>query len=238
MRPISFEHVREVFLPYNCGVCGKNLLTNGLVYYGLCPSCLRFFTRDPLPRCIFCGRPLLAEKKACLECRTLEEPPSIHAAAALFPYSAQAGSLMRTYKFRGQRNLSRYIAHSFNRELHFLLHDIDIANINIVQVPSSPGKKKKKAWDQMELVAKELALKSGIPRLNCLCRKKSAVQKTLNRLEREANLWGKIYCKGPAPLNALLIDDVLTTGATMRACAKILKEAGSERIYCLSFCYD
>jgi predicted amidophosphoribosyltransferase len=104
-------------------------------------------------------------------------------------------------------------------------------------VPPRPGKIKKKGWDQVELLSRRLE-RSGISVSRCLRRLPSRSQKELDRAGRATNLVGKMVCFASPPETAILIDDVITTGATLDACARSLKDAGSERVYALAFCYD
>lgn len=107
----------------------------------------------------------------------------------------------------------------------------------VVPVPPRPGKIKKKGWDQVELLSRRFE-RSGISVSRCLQRLPSRSQKELDRVGRATNLIGKMACVAPPPETAILIDDVITTGATLDACARSLKDAGSERVYALAFCYD
>jgi predicted amidophosphoribosyltransferase len=107
----------------------------------------------------------------------------------------------------------------------------------IVPVPPRPGKIKRKGWDQIELLARRME-RSGVSVSRCLRRLPSRSQKELDRHGRAINLVGKMICIEPPPKTAILIDDVITTGSTMDACARALKEAGCAHVYALAFCYD
>jgi predicted amidophosphoribosyltransferase len=77
-----------------------------------------------------------------------------------------------------------------------------------------------------------------LPVYPCLKRLPSKSQKKLNRKDRMANLRGRIRCIKEAPSRVILFDDVITTGATLDACAAALKEGGAERVYALCLVYD
>ena len=77
--------------------------------------------------------------------------------------------------------------------------------------------------------------------LRCLKRRKSKSQKKLSKAEREKNLKGRIFlCKDkiPLPETVLIIDDVITTGWTLKICADVIKEGGAENIYGLCLFYN
>jgi predicted amidophosphoribosyltransferase len=77
-----------------------------------------------------------------------------------------------------------------------------------------------------------------MPVSRCLKRGKYKVQKELNRNDRLNNLKGRIAINGKAPNTALVIDDVITTGATIEVCSDVLKNNGTQKIYGLCVFYD
>jgi ComF family protein len=108
----------------------------------------------------------------------------------------------------------------------------------IVPVPPRPGKIKKAGWDQVEYLACLLERGRGVPVRRCLKRLASKVQKELNREERMRNLRGRMVLKGKPPAVAVILDDVVTTGSTLEACAEVLKEGGTEKVYGISLFYN
>jgi predicted amidophosphoribosyltransferase len=115
-----------------------------------------------------------------------------------------------------------------------------------VPVPPRRGKIRRTGWDQVEAIARKLEQNHAgrhneagtLPVRRCLERLPSRSQKELNRGERGKNLIGKIRCVRPAPTSALVFDDVITTGATLNACAGALKKAGTLRVYAIALFYD
>jgi ComF family protein len=120
---------------------------------------------------------------------------------------------------------------------HFLLLDKkpDFSNFVLVPVPLSKKKLKWRGFNQAEEIAKELANFLKIPLISdCLIKtKETKDQVELSEKERKENVKGAFYIKNKEKIagkNVLLVDDVFTTGATMEEAAKVLKEAGSEKI--------
>jgi ComF family protein len=183
-----------------------------------------------------------------MECR--EKPkPSYDAALALYPYAGRYQNLLSSYKFGTHRNVAVFLAERLAqvRQRHGQLY----RNADAwVPVPPKQGKIKHKGWDQVDLIAHRLyriersgmlsrgtALPS-IPIVRCLERSASRSQKELDRSQRAINLKGKIRCVRNPPVRILLFDDVITTGATLEACTRELKEKGAETVYALALFYD
>ncbi|MDR1024441.1 MAG: ComF family protein, partial [Treponema sp.] len=103
--------------------------------------------------------------------------------------------------------------------------------------PPRPGKIRRSGWDQVEYLARRLE-KEDLPVRRCLKRLPSKTQKKLGRQDRLQNLEGRFISTAAPPRRALLIDDVMTTGATLEACAAALKKAGSELVYGICLFYD
>ena len=105
-----------------------------------------------------------------------------------------------------------------------------------VPVPPRAGKIKKTGWDQIIYLAK--LMEKTYPVQYCLTRMPSLSQKELNREDRLHNLKGRIIVSKLVPQNAVLFDDVYTTGATMEACAAALKAQGTKTVYGICLFYD
>jgi ComF family protein len=113
----------------------------------------------------------------------------------------------------------------------------------LIPVPPRPGKIKEQGWDQVEYLAQ--ALEKGLGRAGqeiracrCLKRLPSKTQKELGREDRLKNLQNRIILTQKPPQSAIVIDDVITTGATLDACASVLKAGGAERVYGICLVYD
>lgn len=113
-------------------------------------------------------------------------------------------------------------------------------NALVTFVPRSPEKKIRTGVDQAEELAKAVAKRTGLPFYSLLARQNTGTeQKMLNPSRRKENA-DNAYSLLPYPLKRiqgatiLLLDDVVTTGATVNACTVLLKEAGAARVICLA----
>jgi len=152
----------------------------------------------------------------------------------LFSYAGSAKDLMAAYKTRKRRSLAPFFAELFARSI-----ERDWPGRTIVPVPPRPGKTRRRGWDQVEEIARHLERRScAVARL--LERRPSDEQKRLGRGERGANAKRAYFLRPEAssPRLVLLIDDVVTTGATLDACARALKEGGASTVDALVFAAD
>jgi ComF family protein len=141
---------------------------------------------------------------------------------------------MAAYKTRKRRSLAPFFAELFARSI-----ERDWPGRTIVPVPPRPGKTRRRGWDQVEEIARHLERRScAVARL--LERRPSDEQKRLGRGERGANAKRAYFLRPEAssPRLVLLIDDVVTTGATLDACARALKEGGASTVDALVFAAD
>jgi len=114
-----------------------------------------------------------------------------------------------------------------------------LMNIPLVPVPPRPKKLREKGWDQIEDLVKDLSVYPQLTIYRCLRRQDGIPQKKLSKTDRAVNLQGKIkLAVKTVPDTLILLDDVMTTGATLEACARILKTAGCKKVYGLCLFFD
>jgi ComF family protein len=156
------------------------------------------------------------------------------AAYPIFAYAGAARELISEYKKRGRRSLADPLARIAAREIRRLWPDR-----TIVPVPPRPGKLRSKGWDQVEEIAGRLELE-GFRVARPLRRIARAEQKRLGREGRAANALASYSLRPGAasPEEPLLLDDVITTGATADACARALREGGARSVVALALAAD
>jgi ComF family protein len=160
-----------------------------------------------------------------MRCRTNEY--SFDSAYPLFRYDGDARTLILAYKSKKRRSLALFFALLIARGI-----EEKYPGRVVVPVPPRSGKKRRKGWDQVEDIVRILETRHGFIVARVLGRSDGIEQKSLNLKERKLNMAGTIYMrKGRiAPDQPILLDDILTTGATLSECAAILKAGGASRV--------
>ncbi|GHV89510.1 amidophosphoribosyltransferase [Spirochaetia bacterium] len=237
--------LREFFFPRFCALCGASLLGREEAWYGLCQDCRLGLHDEEGPRCSRCGRPLISELDLCLPCRnkgagegeTSSAVPcegSCDRIVVIFPYTGRYRKLLGAYKFGRNPALGHFLEEKLLAGVQRLSPQ---APAVLCPVPPRPGKIRRTGWDQVEYLAKLLE-GDKLPVQRCLKRLPSRSQKTLDREHRLTNLKGRFIPVKKIPPELILFDDVITTGATLEACAAALKAAGAERVYGIGLFYD
>ena len=195
------------------------------------------------PRCIMCHR-LLPEVTVCHTCRSalaehaavhVDAPPFVFEAYAPFYYEGAVRRAIIRLKFNRAAAYAAPLAELMRECLEeHLLGRFDL----ITWVPISKKRLRQRGYDQSLLIAKCLADWFSIPLVSTLTKVRDTPrQSTRNSAsERRANVLG-VYAPTNADFqqkNILLIDDVLTTGATISECARTLKCAGAGKIFVLT----
>jgi len=229
-----FLRGRNFLFPEDCALCEGALIEPNEMRLGLCQDCLDSITADCGRKCTICGKPLISEIDTCLHCRGSQ--PSYDRLWTVFPYMGKYRKLLTEYKFEKKLPLADFFAEQITE---IIKNEPLLENAVIIPVPPRPGKIKTAGWDQVERIVKRLEkLMPDMSVSRCLKRGKSKVQKELNRNDRLNNLKGRIAVNGKAPDTALIIDDVITTGATIEVCSDVLKNNGTQKVYGICLFFD
>lgn len=231
MRPFALRDAAlDLFFPRRrCMACGS---PEG-VREGLCARCEARLTRVPDRVCERCGDVAQAPG-LCPRCRAAS-PPYAAARAALL-YEGPARTLVLAMKFRGEFDLP---VRRFSRAMAQRLAQEGWRVDAVVNVPAAPKTLHARGYNQAELIARRLAREAGLPFLRGALRKRNRVrsQVGLGAAERRRNVQGTIRIgRGiarAAGKTLLLVDDVMTTGATVEECARVLLAAGAQAVYVL-----
>ncbi len=219
----------EAFLPAGpCVVCGTESARGPAP--GLCRTCWRHRRRPASPSCPVCGLPLPPvegqEPHPCGEC--LQNPPHFEACTSAFVYRGPVRALVLLYKDRKRYPLARLMGRALARSVRRAWPETTWDAV--VYVPSPWRRRWTRGFESAGLVAREAAAFLGLPcRRSLRPRKAPAAQKGLTRAQRRENVRAAFTAtRGEVEgKRLLLVDDVRTTGATLRECARVLSRAGA-----------
>ena len=217
------ERFLNLIAPFACLDCGEE----GSLW---CVNC-EAGNRSIPSRCYRCLK-LTEEFRTCPSCRASSDLAQVWVAAA---YEGTPKSLVRHLKFERARAAANDVARALERQLG--AHAASGGYI-ISAVPTAASRARHRGYDQAELIARALARRTGLPWKTLLARSGSARQLGASRQQRRTQLQEAFRPQHAhlfAGKNVLLVDDVLTTGATLEAAAQTLKKAGARRVSAIVF---
>ncbi len=195
------------------------------------------------PRCVFCGRVIAPGTKICRACAETITPVNTFRCmnlpgtgqnipcGILYPYEGPIRDSIIRFKFYGEKENSDFYAEQLAKliQSHAPVPDL------VTAVPISSQRKKKRGYNQSELIARKTAETLGLPYAECLKKiHDNREQHLLPRSERIRNVRG-VYraveeeAKGK---KILLIDDIITTGSTLCECCRELLRGGAKTVVC------
>lgn len=230
-----------------CISCGK--ITDASRTYGLCNDCMEAVNWASANHCKKCGRPLSDTDPGplCFGCSAVErsaQPYAFDRGYACAGYGAAEQALIFAFKYGRQSHIGDVLGEILHDRMSAEYGADELAGMYdiLLPVPIHKDKKKKRGFNQAELMAKSFAKRSGICcESDAVTRtKKTKAMKALSPDERRANVQSafelrerkKAIIQGSS---ILLIDDIFTTGATINEIARILKAAGATRVDFLTF---
>jgi ComF family protein len=209
----------DLLLPPTCAACGAG-------GWPLCGSCTERVAVITAPWCEACGRPWEEPLPSCSDC----PPRVIDEARAPFLYEGPISQAIRGMKFSGWHALGAHLAAAMAE----VAGDLLPADI-VAWVPLARRRLRRRGFDQAEVLASALANRLDLPSSRLLRRiRDTTAQARKGGSERRRALQGAFEAGEDPPGTVLLVDDVLTTGATAAACARTLKRAGATRVSVLT----
>ena len=228
MRKI-LRKILELLYPSTCIFCGR------LCKEGICRICRENVEYIREPRCKKCGKPIDSqEEEFCYDCR--RQTFHYEQGRSLWLHKDPVSSSIYALKYKNRRVYgevyARELATRFERIIRFWQVDV------IIPVPIHKKKRRKRGFNQAEIIAKEVGRLLNIP-VNCTSvvrEKDTTPQKELSSRSRRKNLKKafRVTDERVKRKRVLLIDDIYTTGSTIDSIAEILRKAGCEKIYFLT----
>lgn len=214
-------------LPAACAGCGARLGIDQR--QGLCLDCWRALEPRPRPACARCAEPLPSPAPACPRCR--RQPPPYDWAEAIWEYAPPARGAVLAFKYGHIPGLAAPLAEAALR-----LSGQRLARERpvLVPVPLHAVRQRQRGANAAEALARALAAPLGLRVARALERPHGATpQAGLGRQARQRNADASFRLARPEEVfgrRAVIVDDVLTTGATAGACARLLRGAGARDI--------
>lgn len=200
--------------------------------YGLCPGC-----RKDLPwnrwHCRQCALPLAfpSDQMSCGECQ--RDPPPFTRVIAPWHYRFPVDGMIHRYKSSGQRAFAKPLLHGLGQHLaEILTKHPDWRPELLVPSPMHPSRRRARGFNQASDIAEHLSREFALPWSSGLAirTRKAHSQRGLDRSARLKNLAGVFTVVKRPPAHVAIIDDVVTTGATVRLFAQALKNAGATEV--------
>ncbi len=212
-------------LNWTCNVCDKENF-NGQAFCEDCKENLPYLRKGNY--CNNCGRKTVVQCLACDSCKDFNK--SIKNIKSVFNYCEPISTLIQKFKYEG----SLYLGEVFAKELS-LIYFTEFLNVDgIVYIPMTKSRLKERGYNQSYILAKELSKIIGVEVIDCIVKTEDTTrQALLNRIERLKNLKGtfKVLKRKVKNKNLLIIDDVMTTGATLEVIASELKKKEAKNVY-------
>ena len=206
-------------LPGSCLLCASNSATSLL-----CPACTADLPQLPAALCPQCGEETTLGER-CGAC--LKDPPAFARTIALFRYEFPVNRLIQALKYGHQLALAAWLGHRLGERL--VAADYDL----LLPLPLHPSRLRTRGFNQSLEIARVTSRALGIPMNPGILTRIRATppQAELPLKERARNVRGAFECaRDLAGIRILLVDDVMTTGSTLREAARILKLHGAGQI--------
>lgn len=223
----------DLLFPPLCISCGDPLGGGR----GFCATCWGEIHFLDGPMCDCCGLPFAFDAGEAMRCAAcLADPPAYDRARAILAYDEKSRAPILALKHADRLDLVPQLASWLARSGRALLDDSDV----IVPVPLHASRLWRRRYNQAAELARALAGKAGKPlevRGLERVRPTDSQGAMVSARARRRNVQGAFRTREPSKMagrNVLLIDDVLTTGATAEACARALKRAGAAKVLVLA----
>lgn len=192
----------------------------------MCKDCVPALGAPIPSRCFGCSRQT-EDFRVCESCKASVPVQRIWTSHV---YAGCAKALIKEFKFNGKRGAAQEIARHMKDRL-----PRDSKAI-LVHIPTATDRIRERGYDHAKLLSSALAKETGLLHLSLLARTSQKRQVGLRRAERLKNISNSFRINGDvAGAHIILVDDVVTTGATLGEAAKVLRAVGAKRVDAVVF---
>jgi ComF family protein len=214
----------DLLFPPQCAICRRD----GML---LCELCIATLPLAEAPRCDRCWEDVV-HGSLCSHCA--QEAPSFQAARAPYTHDDGARTLVHLLKYQGLTSLAEPMAQLMTSYVDGVSLDL------VVPVPLHGGRQRARGYNQSSLLARHIARGSDLAFDDRAARRVGATRQLVHSMDRNerSRIVDGAFRADPSRVEGrrvLLIDDVMTTGATMRACSMALLESGAASVQALTF---
>lgn len=232
----NFEHYKRILFKQSCLLCASSIDTAKSSNVPInsdaaCKACLKDLPWHPAGSCPQCG--LTSNGQLCGSC--ISAPPDFDITHAVFLYQFPIDAMMQRYKYGNSLNLGDTFGKFLSEKV---LPERQSKNIDlIIPMPMHPQRLKERGFNQAIEIAKalnnSLTNSTTLDYKSVIRQKLAPPQASLPLKQRVKNIKGAFEVKGDlAGKRIAIIDDVMTTGASLNELAKTLKKAGAEHVEC------
>ncbi len=228
--------ILDLAYPRDCFFCKRPTGESG----HLCVECLSHLFLERGPACSICGAESMmneSEQFTCTDC--LRHRPAFERAFIVARYEGDFRDLIHTFKYHNGLWLCEDLVRFLYAAYLTSLQPLGIRPDLIIPIPIQFKKLRRRGYNQAAFLARGLARELHLPCLTHILRRVPTGVLSQTRLHREQRFKNALAAYRVKPSKALLgktvllIDDVMTTGATVDACARLLREAGAAKVYVL-----
>lgn len=229
------NNICEFVFPPSCPLCGARVSVHG----ELCPDCWRAFNWISDPKCCKCGYPFpanldLGPRPMCPTCAAGNCELDLIRSACIYD-DASRGAML-PFKHGGRIKYGLFMS----RAMIWSLRDTDIRPDVVMPVPLAYLRLCRRSYNQATILARQIARAYGVPLdLNSVRRKYRPNMGHKSSRERAENIRGVFSVRTPEAIRGkkiLLVDDVMTSGATFAELRRVLMHAGASAVYGVTFC--
>ncbi len=232
------RNVFSVLFPSDCRLCNTPL--NNISRIPVCPECLAAIVPVREPQCVVCSdrlfsAQLLMGDGRCQNCRDLE--PEFARAVCFGEYQGGLRGLVRLLKYERVLPVASVLGGMLAGVIEELLAGCSDKHLLLIPVPMHKNKRRERGFNQAELIARAAVKRLRPVELatNVMVRQRATVSQVgLSREERITNMRDAFRVRDRRLVRGrtvILVDDVMTTGTTLSECARVLKQAGAERVW-------